>query len=114
MDNPRVLVITDNSILGYALSNLLRPSQGHVAVQASNVKTASKLASAINLHNPDIILVGITNPLVEKEVLNHFLLSNLNIPMVLVHEDSNWVQVIHREEILMSETEDLIKLIDSL
>ena len=108
---PRVLVIAEDSILSYAISNLLNTTQENLAVIASEAQKASELASEINDHKPDVILTDKSNPLAKKEVLINILMSNQKIALILVQEDSNWLQIIRREDVLMAASEDLVKLI---
>lgn len=110
----RVLVITDDSILSYGISNLLNSSQDDLVAVVSKVQTPSELAMEINKHYPDVILVGLSNPLARKEVLTNILMPNQKIPLILVQEDSNWLQVLHSENVLMASSKDLIKLIRSI
>jgi len=111
---PRILVMDEDTILGYAIWNLLRTSQENIAVMASEAQIASELASEINDLNPDVILAGKSNPLANKEVLINILMSNKKITLILVEEDSNWLQVFRREDVLMAASRDLIKLIQSV
>ena len=69
---PCVLAITKDSLLSFALTNLINASGTGLIVVESNARTFEELVTEINTHKADVILLEKSSPFAGEEALTKF------------------------------------------
>jgi len=110
---PCVLVITKNSFLNVSLTNLIHASDIGLAVIESTAQEYEELIREIDTHEADVILLDKACTFADEEALTKLLTLYPKLLMVIVDEESNWLQVYRRENILMTSTQDLLNTLAS-
>ena len=113
MPIPCVLVITVNSLLGLALTNLINASDTGLVVFESNAKEFDELKWEINTYSADVILVEKNNSFAGEVSLMNLLTLYPKLLVVIVNEEDNWLHIYRRENLLMTSTEDLLNVIQT-
>jgi len=108
-----VLVITKNSLMNVSLKNLLIDSEKDIAVIESIAEKFDELTREINTHKADVILLDKACSFAEEEVLTKLLTMHPRLLIVIVDEESNWLQIYRREDILLTSAKDLLSTIDT-
>lgn len=111
MTNPRVLVMQKDSLLNQALANLLKNSECEIKVITSTASEAKGLIAETSELKPDIIILGESTPMAGKDVLGYLLMSNPEMQVVVVSEDSNYLHVFHKKDKLITRQTDLLDVL---
>jgi len=110
---PCVLVITENSLLGMALTNLINTSKSGLVVFESSAKEFDELIWELNTYSADVLLVEKNNSFAGEESLMRLLTLYPKLLIVIVNEEDNWLNIYRRENLLMTSTADLLDVIQS-
>lgn len=110
---PCVLAIAKDSLLGFALTNLITESDTGLVVIESNAQTLEELVTEIITHKADVILLERSSPFAGEEALTKLLMKFPKLLVIIADEDSNWLRIYRREDILMKSAADLISAIQS-
>jgi chemotaxis response regulator CheB len=111
MNIPRVLVMNQDSLLNSALTDILKNSACDVKVVTSGVNDVKGLIKETSELKPDIVLIGESTPLAQEDVLGHLLMINPELQVIIVSEDSNWVHIFHKKDLLMTRQSDLLDVL---
>jgi hypothetical protein len=95
------------------LTNLIHASDTGLAVIESVAQEYEELIREIDTHEADVILLDKACTFADEEALTKLLTLYPKLLMVIVDEESNWLQVYRRENILMTSTQDLLTTIAS-
>lgn len=109
-----VLVITNDTVLGYAMTNLFRDSHDGIRVAISQAQTLEDLVMEIQDHQASILLFEKSHPYGGEKELTEIQTLYPNLKMIIVTEESNWMQIIGVRDILMNSSQDLVNLIRSI
>jgi hypothetical protein len=109
-----VLIITENSLLNVSLTNLINTSGSGLFVVESTAQEFDELNREINKHKVNVILLDKANSFADEEVLTNLLTMYPKFLIVIVDEESNWLQIYRREKILLTSTKDLLSTINSI
>jgi len=110
---PCVLVITVNSLLSLALTNLINASDTGLVVFESTAKEFDELKWEINSYSADVILVEKNNPFAGEDTLTKLLTLYPKLLIVIVNEEDNWLQIYRRENLLMTSPQDLLEVLQT-
>jgi len=110
---PCVLAITKDTLLSFALTNLINASDTGLVVVESSAQTFEELVMEINTHRADVILLEKSSPLAGEDALTKLLMLYPKVLVIIVDEESNWLRIFRREDILMTSPADLISAIQS-
>jgi DNA-binding NarL/FixJ family response regulator len=110
----RVLVITNDTVLGYAMTNLFSDSHDGIRVTISQAQTLEDLVKEIQDYQASILLFEKSHPHGGEKELTKIQKLHPNLKIIIVTEESNWMQIIGVKDILMSSSQDLINLIRSI
>ena len=113
MPIPCVLVITVNSLLGLALTNLINASDTGLVVFESTAKEFDELKWEINTYSADVILVEKNNSFAGEDTLTKLLTLYPKLLIVIVNEEDNWLQIYRRENLLMTSPQDLLEVLQT-
>ena len=113
MSIPCVLAITKDSVLSIALTNLINASDIGLIVIGSIAQTLEELVEEINSQKADVILLEKSSPFAREKALTKLLMWYPRLLVIIVNEESNWLHIYRREDILMTSAADLISAIQS-
>lgn len=113
MPIPCVLVLTENSLLGLALTNLIHAADSGLAVFESNAKEFDELIWEINTYSADVILVEKDNTFAGEDSLTKLLTMYPKLLIVIVNEEDNWLHIYRRNNLLLTSAEDLLEVIQT-
>jgi DNA-binding NarL/FixJ family response regulator len=110
---PCVLAITKDSLLGFALTNLINASENGLVVIESNAQTLEEFIKEINDNEADVILLEKSSPFAGEAALTKLLMLYPKLLVVIVNEENNWLNIYRREDLLMTSPTDLMNVIQS-
>lgn len=110
---PCVLAITKDSLLSIALTELINSSDTGLVVVGSTARTLEELIQEINTHQADVILLEKSSPFAGEETLTKLLMLYPKLLVIIVDEESNWLRIYRKEDILMTSAADLLSAIHS-
>lgn len=111
MTNPRVLVMQKDSLLNQALANILKNSECEISVITSGASNSQGLIAETTELKPDIVILGESTPMAGKDVLGYLLMSNPEMQVVVVSEDTNYLHVFHKKDMLITRQTDLLDVL---
>jgi chemotaxis response regulator CheB len=106
-----VLVVQQDSLLNEALTSILLSSKSELKIVTSAAKDVGELIAEIPDLKPDLVLLGESMPLAAKDALAHLLMSYPELRVIVVSEDTNWLHVFHKKDMLLSRRADLLDVI---
>ena len=110
---PCVLAIAKDTLLSFALTNLINASDTGLVVVESNASTFEELVTEINTHRADVILLEKSSSFAGEQALTKLLMLYPRLLVIIIDEESNWLHIYRREDILMTSAADLISAIQS-
>lgn len=113
MQNPAVLVISMDSLLNLALTNIITDSDLGLSVIESKAQQYDELVEEINKIIADVILLDKSSSFATEDVLTELLMLYPKLLLILVDPQSNWLHVYRREDILISSSAELMEIIKS-
>jgi DNA-binding NarL/FixJ family response regulator len=111
MNNPRVLILKKDSLLNQALENLFKNSECSLNVMTSGENDVRGLIAEASELKPDVVILGESTPLARKDVLGDLLMSNPEMQVITVSEDTNWIHIFKKKDKLMTRQSDLLDLL---
>ncbi len=108
MNVQRVLVMKQNSLLNQALTALLKRADCEFQVIKSRANEPTSLIAETSKLKPDIVILGEANSLAREDTVGHLLILNEKIKVVIVSEDTNWIHIFHKKDMLMTQQTDLL------
>lgn len=106
-----LLVITKESLLNLALTNLISASDQGLVVVNSTAETFDELTVEINTFNTDVILMEKSSSFAADGSLTKLLMMYPKISLIIVNEENNWLHVYCREDKLITSSSDLMNVI---
>jgi DNA-binding NarL/FixJ family response regulator len=110
---PSVLVIRKNSLLNQAMASILQSSGSKIKVVTSAANDVQGLIVDISNLEPDVILLEESMALASKETITHLLMVYPNMRLIVVSDDSNWLHIYRKKDMLMTRPGDLLSIITS-
>jgi chemotaxis response regulator CheB len=86
------------------------PERNVVTSTASSVEA---LVAEISELNPDVVFLGEATPLAAKDTLAHLLMCFPELHVIVVSEDTNWLHVFHKKDLLVTRQSDLLDIVYS-
>jgi len=111
--NPTVLVISASPLLKMALSNIIHDSKLGLEIIESKAQRYVELIEEIGTCNADVILLDAANSFAAEDVLGKLLIVCPKLFLILVDQDSNWLHLYRREDVLISSSGDLMEIVKS-
>ena len=107
-----VLVTQQPEVLDQALANLLRGSAFTHDVITSAAHNLEELMTEISGLLPNVIVLGEATPLAARDTLGPLLMAYAELRVIVVSQDTNWLHVFHKKDLLMTQQSDLLDIID--
>ena len=96
-----------------AISNLANVTENGPHFGTSQAQSLEELVDEINKNEVDVILVENHYLFSKDETLANLLSLFPKLLVIFVDENSNWIRIFRREDILMKSSTDLLNLIQS-
>jgi len=110
MEHTRVLICHCESILELGLESLFAQYK-NLSIAECTPKNEPELTTLVAEFQPDVVIVGECSPVAQEPILSQLLRSSPEIRVINVSADSNWLHVYHRQDVLLTDASDLIKVI---
>ncbi len=107
----KCILAIQESLMNQALVTALVTSIPEHCVVTSTAKDAEALAEEISELKPDVILLGEAMPLAAKDTLAHLLMCFPELHVIVVSEDTNWLHVFHKKDLLLTHQSDLLDIV---
>ena len=106
-----ILAVQQYSLMNQALINALLSSVVEHKVLTSTANSLEALITEISELKPDVILLGEAMPLAAKDTLAHLLMCFPELRVIVVSEDTNWLHVFHKKDMLLTRQSDLFDIV---
>jgi DNA-binding NarL/FixJ family response regulator len=106
-----ILAIQQYSLMNHALANALRSSIPAYEVVTTNANDLESLITEISHLKPAVVLLGESMPLAAKDTLAHLLMCFPELRVVVVSDDTNWLHVFHKKDVLLTRQSDLLDIV---
>jgi DNA-binding NarL/FixJ family response regulator len=111
MNNARILIMKQDSLLNHALATLIKNSECNLNVITSAENDLSGLIAETSELKPDVVILGESTALARKDVLGDLLMTNPEMRVVTISEDTNWIHIFRKKDKLMTHQSDLLDLL---
>lgn len=113
MHNPTVLVISKNPLLIQALKNIIGESKLGLEIIESKAKQYDDLVVEISTRIAEVILLDKASSFATEDVLGKLFILCPKLFMILVDQDSNWLHLYRREDVLITSSAELMEIVNS-
>ena len=107
-----VLVTQQPELLDRALANMLRGSTSKHQLITSVANTLDELMNEISNLMPNVIVLGESTPLAARDTLAPLLMAYPELRVIVVSEDTNWLHIFHKKDLLLTRQSDLLDIIN--
>jgi chemotaxis response regulator CheB len=106
-----MLAIQEKTLMNQALVTALLTSIPEPSVVTSTAESVEALVTEISELKPDVVLLGEATPLAAKDTLAHLLMCFPELHVIVVSEDTNWLHVFHKKDLLLTHQSDLLDIV---
>lgn len=106
-----ILAIQEQTLMNQALVSALLTSIPEHCLITSTAKNVDALVTEISELKPDVVLLGEATPLAAKDTLAHLLMCFPELHVIVVSEDTNWLHVFHKKDLLLTRQSDLLDIV---
>ena len=107
-----ILAIQQYSLMNHALVSALRSSFPAHEMVTTNASDLESLITEISHLKPVVVLLGESMPLAAKDTLAHLLMCFPELRVIVVSEDTNWLHVFHKKDMLLTRQSDLLDIVN--
>jgi chemotaxis response regulator CheB len=111
MSAPCVLAVQQDSLIGRALASVLTSSKSELKLITYQAKDIGGLVAETSELKPDVVILGESTPLAEKESLGQLLVSFPTLRVIVVGEGNNWLHVFSKKDKLVTRQTDLLDVL---
>jgi chemotaxis response regulator CheB len=108
-----ILIVVTNTLLKQAMTNLIA-NHSDMTVVTRGMNTVEELIDEIARHSPDVVVLEEGTLLSSAETLVSLLMLYPGLRVIVLSEQSNWLHIYSKEEVLMTQATDLVNLIQSV
>ena len=101
-----LLAIPNNSLLDRALESIISSGNSEIKLTTSAAKNLAELVEEISDLKANIVILAESLPLAAKDTLVSLLMSFTELRVIVVSEDTNWLHVFHKRDMLMNRQVD--------
>lgn len=101
-----LLAVPNNTLLDRALGSVIMNGSSEVRLVTSAARNLAELVSEISDLKADVVVLAESMPLAAKDALISLLMSFTELRLIVVSEDTNWLHVFHKKDILMTQQSD--------
>ncbi len=113
MEKTCVIVMRQDSLLNRALGAIILNSNPAIKVYTSKAKDVRGLIAEVAELKADFVIMEEAAPLADEEMLGHLLMSYSELHVIVVSEETNWLHVFHKHDLLMTRQADLLNALQS-
>lgn len=114
MSIPCVLIMPEDSLLNQALINIVIDGMPAVNVITSEANDFEGLIAEISDLKPDTVLLRESTESAAEDYLTHLLMAyHDRLRVIVVSEDSNWLHIFRKDEMLLKRSNDLLDILNS-
>jgi len=106
------LVGQKDSLFKQLVAGLLRDLANNLKLYESQSDDFDDLLNEVSMIKPDMILLDAVSPFSRDSLLIPLLISQPNVPVIVISQDSNEMHIVRRESMLLTSSSDLIKIIN--
>ncbi len=110
MYDKRILLIESGQFIGGVIHSLFA-NHDHMQVFEAAPANSRELLRAVRLHNPEIVVMDDTVCVSYLPILLRYMQNKDNIRVVVVHTDSNQVQLYQKQQIHLQQTADFFAIL---
>ena len=107
-----VLIMQQSELLDQALSSMLRSSSFDHKIITSVAHNLEELMAEIADLMPNVIVLGESMPLAARDTLAPLLMAYTELKVIVVSEDTKWLHVFHKKDLLVTRQSDLLDIIN--
>jgi chemotaxis response regulator CheB len=111
MSKTCIIVMRQDSLLNRALASILMSSKSDLKIVTSEAKDVGGLIAEVANLKPDFVILGESMPIAAKDMLGHLLMSYSELRVIVVSEDTNWIHVFQKRDVLMTRWADLLDVL---
>ncbi len=93
-------------MLDRALASVIREGGPEINLVSSSAGNLGELVTEVTDLKVDLVILSESNPLAAKEALISLLMSCTELRVVVVSEDTNWLHVFHKKDMLLTRQSD--------
>lgn len=108
-----ILAMQKHSLMNQALITTLLTALPENNVVTSSASDVENLVAEIAELKPSVVLLGEATPLAAKDTLSHLLMCFPELSVIVVSEDTNWLHVFHKKDLLLTRQSDLLDIVYS-
>ena len=108
-----LLVYENNYLMNFALSTILSPESGVVAIK-SEAKDHQALAEEIHNLGMHVVIIEASAKLADPQSIFSLLVTNPTLRIIVVQSESNFIHIFQKNEVALYQSADLVKAIQSL
>jgi chemotaxis response regulator CheB len=106
-----ILAVQQHSLMNQALTSALLSSVSEHKVFTSTANSLEALITEISELKPDVVLLGEAMPLAAENTLAHLLMCFAELRVIVVSEDTNWLHIFHKKDMLLTRQSDLLDIV---
>jgi hypothetical protein len=101
-----LIAIPNDSLMDRALGSVISGGGSEINLVKSTANEMAELIEEISDKRADVVVLTESSPLAGKDGLISLLMSFPELRIVVVSEDTNWLYVFHKRDLLMSQRAD--------
>jgi len=101
-----LIAIPNNTLLDRALASVILEVNSEIKLVTSAARNLTELVSEISDLKADIVILSESMELAAKDALISLLMSFTELRLIVVSEDTNWLHVFHKKDMLMTRQTD--------
>jgi hypothetical protein len=101
-----ILAVPNNTLLDRALGSVIMSGNSEIKLVTSAARTLAELVTEISDLKADIVVLSESMPLAAKDALISLLMSFTELRLIVVSEDTNWLHVFHKKDMLLAQQSD--------
>jgi chemotaxis response regulator CheB len=105
-----ILIICTNPLLNYSLKSVF-DSDPLLQVILSQARNGLAIIEAVELHRPDAMIIDNQTAEINWEAIAQLLIMRPRLHIISISIESNWVQVVKKENYLLTNSIDLLSLV---
>ncbi len=113
MEKTCVIVMRQDSLLNRAMGSILLNSNPALKVFTSQAKDVGELITEVAELKADFVIMEESTPMATEEILGRLLMSYSELHVIVVSEETNWLHVFHKRDLLMKRQADFLSVLQS-
>ena len=101
-----LLAVPNNTLLDRALASAILSGNSEIKLVTSAARNMAELVTEISDLKADIVILSESMPLAAKDALISLLMSFTELRLIVVSEDTNWLHVFHKKDMLLAQQSD--------